>query len=152
MAEKTIEQLLAENKELQEEAASLKAEITSYLAQLTSLKEEVASLENENASQLAGLTSLKEEVETVTSVNDELQAKIVELSEAKSFTEAANKIVEQKSAKIPAETFEVEGKKYKFISPVFMHKKQRITAENALADSSLLAELVSIKSGSIVEA
>jgi predicted nuclease with TOPRIM domain len=92
--------------------------------------------------------ALKTENEALTAVNEELTAKLEELSKEPAKSEEA----EEKKPEIPQDTFTVGKKKYRFITPVFVYNKQRITAEAAIKDNTLLAELVKIKSGFIQEA
>jgi predicted nuclease with TOPRIM domain len=129
MEPKTIEELQQENEQLTTENEELKK-----------VNENLAS-ENQ---------SLKEEVETVTAVNDELQLKVEELSTI-APSEPTAKSSESKPV-LPTSTFEVHGETYRFISPVFMYKGQRFTAEAALQDYCLLAQLVDAQSGCIIKA
>jgi predicted RNase H-like nuclease (RuvC/YqgF family) len=106
----------------------------------STLQQTIEKLQVEN-------NSLKAENEALTAVNEELTAKVEELSKEPSAGQPA----EEKKPEIPKESFKVDKKEYRFITPVFVHKKQRVTAEAALKDKVLLAHLVKIKSGFIQE-
>ena len=53
--------------------------------------------------------------------------------------------------KIPDTVFEVGGKKYRFIVPVFRHKSERVTSIDALTDEEILTYLVDTGSEMIQE-
>ena len=55
----------------------------------------------------------------------------------------------EKKKVIPSDVFEADGKKYKFVAYAFILDGEQITAEQALKDEKVLAQLVKIKSGVI---
>jgi DNA repair exonuclease SbcCD ATPase subunit len=148
MEVKTVEQLQQENEALKAELKTAEENyqtlesLSKEQADKTAVDVEAIKKENED---------LKAENEALYSVNQELTSKIEELSSDKPITEAAEKAAVKEKPVLPEAPFEVGGKKYKFLSPVFMHKKQRITAVQALTDSDTLEMLVSSKSGVIKE-
>lgn len=111
----------------------------------------IASLEAEKVVLEGQVSDLTAEKEVIVIINDELQAKIEELTAPQSIAAAAEKASEAVKPVLPDTPFEVDGKAYRFISPVFVHKKSRVTAADALLDQSLLSELVNSRSGSIQE-
>jgi hypothetical protein len=111
------------------------------------LQAENADLKLANASIKSENEALEQENEALTAVNEELTAKVEELSKEPATSETA----EEKKPEIPEETFAIGKKKYRFVTPVFVYNQQRIIAAAALKDSTLLAELVKIRSGFIQE-
>ncbi len=94
--------------------------------------------------------------------NDKVSALEAENAELKAANQALAAAVPksvEKDVKIkpilPATTFEVDGKKYRFIIAYFKvcnyNDNQPVTAEEALADKNLLAQLVQEGSGVIEE-
>lgn len=120
-----------------DQAASLLDVANNKLAETA---KEVASLKAENE-------ALKTENETLSAVNEELSAKVEELSKASAAPKS--EAAAEKKVTIPTATFKVAEKEYRFVSPVFFYKQQRITAEAALSDEALLAALVTMGSGAI---
>lgn len=104
---------------------------------LEQLQEENENLAAENA--------------TLSQVNDDLSKKVEELSKKQTVAAAANAAQKKERPKVPVDVFEVEKNKYMFVSPVFTYKKKKITAADALKDTSLLAELVKAGSGVITK-
>jgi hypothetical protein len=101
---------------------------------------------------IADLATATAENETLSKVNDGLVLKIEELTavkDVKTQDDLAKKVTEFKKVSAPDATFEVEGVKYKFISPVFTFKNERIIAADVLNDTEKLAELVAAKVGTI---
>ncbi len=95
------------------------------------------------------IAELEAENEVLNNVNKELTLKIEELSNPKTIAEAGNRAAEKRTPAMPVEQFEVGGNAYKFVCPVFMFKKNRVVAAEAIHNESLLAELVAAKVGAI---
>jgi uncharacterized ParB-like nuclease family protein len=68
------------------------------------------------------IAELESEIDVVEDVNKELSEKIEELSKAAPATlgEAGEKAQAAAKPVLPVETFEVDGTKYKFTTPVFV--------------------------------
>lgn len=130
-----------------DQAAALLAGANEKVQALTAERD---ALNKENEVLTKERDELREENELLTAVNDELQTKVEELSSPKTIKEA----IEKKSEKltVPTDSFEVDGVKYKFISPVFVHKKTRVVAADALNNEELLKELVQMGSTLIAKA
>lgn len=85
---------------------------------------------------------LKTELEMTKEVNQELTAKIEELSKTAPLGEAGERAQAEETPVIPTSTFEVGGKNFKFITPVFVYGGKRVLASQAINDTALLTELV----------
>lgn len=86
------------------------------------------------AKQNESISGLSKSIDSLTKEN----AKLQELVKNKPATE----INKKEKPVIPADIFEVEGKRYKFIAPTLMRNGETITAIDALTNPDLLAELV----------
>ncbi|MEP7375530.1 MAG: hypothetical protein ABI675_19450 [Chitinophagaceae bacterium] len=129
--------------------------------EITVLKSKLATSENDIQIQAEERRSyekksieLSDELAIVSKVNEELSITIENLTKQldakKTIADAAQEIAEKKTPPIPTSSFTVDGKSYKFISPVFVYQKQRIVAADAINNQDLLNELVAAKVGSIV--
>lgn len=115
------------------------------LDQIVELNKKIADLDTENA--------------VLVEVNKALTLKLEELGTSQTLDPRSQAIADEpakvnnkKPAELPALMFTVDGKSYKFISPVFMYQKKRIVAADAILDQELLNELVAAKIGVIKEA
>lgn len=141
------EALRADNKELSDSVAAKSSMLLVVQDENENLIKHISKLVADSAIEIE---TLRSENEVLVAVNDELTAKIEELSKAPAQVASAS--TEIKALTLPKDTFEVDGVKYQFVSPVFMRQKQRVTAQEALKDSKLLEELVKAGSGSIKKA
>jgi len=98
------------------------------------------------------IANLTEDNKILKQVNEELTKKLEAIGDVKTVAQAAEKISENKPAIIPTESFEVDGVKYKFISPSFSFEKKKFKSANAILDADLLARLVARGVGFIVQA
>lgn len=121
------------------------AELEASLAASATEKDDLTSINLDQAKQLE---ELKAENESLKSVNDALSNEVKGLSE-KSLQVLVEKAKKKEKPKLSAETFEVEGTKYCFVSPVMMLKDKRVTNADVLASTDLQAQLVAAKSGMI---
>lgn len=98
------------------------------------------------------IAELESEVDTVNAVNEELSEKIDQLSSKKEDKVVDEKDQHRAKPVLPTDSFEVNGKKYKFNTPVFMYKGNRIESVNAMKDTAMVTELVENGIGVITEA
>lgn len=135
----TLEELQAELEASQKSAAD-----NLELANLAEKKcEETAAM----------LATLQAENATLSKVNDELSIVIDTLTKQveskKTVADAAKEIADKKVPPVPTSMFTVDGKSYVFICPVFMFRKQRVIAAEAINNQDLLNELAAAKIGAI---
>jgi len=134
--------------DLQKKVAELESALAAEANASNALQLSLDSVTASNE-QFAKLNEeLRAENETLKAVNDSLTAEVEKLSE-----KDLQKVVDQAKAKpkpeLSKETFEVDGAKYGFVSPVMQFKKQVITCSDVLASKELQAQLVAANSGMI---
>lgn len=109
-------------------------------------------LQQENTDLKGEVSDLATELELTKEVNAELTATIEELSSRQTLGEAGAKAQVDEKPVLPTETFDVDGKKFKFIAPAFIYGGKRVLASQAINDTALLSELVAKGIGVITKA
>lgn len=109
-------------------------------------------LQQENAELSSKVADLETELELTKEVNAELTAKVEELSVKGSLGEAGEKAQAEEKPVLPAESFTVDGVKYKFNTPVFVYGGKKVLSSQAILDTALLSELVARGIGVITKA
>jgi hypothetical protein len=109
-------------------------------------------LQQENAELTGKLQDAETELEMTKEVNAELTAKVEELSAKVSLGAAAEQAQAEEKPVLPTETFEVDGAKYKFTTPVFVFDGKKVLASQAINDADILSQLVAKGSGVVTKA
>jgi hypothetical protein len=109
-------------------------------------------LQQENAELNGKLQDAKTELELTKEVNVALTAKVEELSAKVCLGSAAEQAQADEKPVLPTESFEVDGAKYKFTTPVFVFDGKKVLASQAINDTAILSQLVAKGSGVITKA
>lgn len=136
---KALDAVNLENENLQAEVAGLKEEISAKVDAHTADQEALNGR----------IEELQTQLEACETVNAALQAEIEKLDPKALRAGRAATATEPAKLTLPSETFSVDDQAYRFVAPVFVHKGQRITAEAALKDEALQAQLVADGAGVI---
>jgi predicted nuclease with TOPRIM domain len=149
MDDKTLEQLQQENAELTGKLQDAEAEL-----ELTKEANAVltAKLQQGTTDLNGKLQDMETELESTKEINEELTAKVEELSAKVSLGAAAEQAQAEEKPVLPTETFEVDGAKYRFTTPVFVFDGKKVLASQAMNDTAILSQLVAKGSGVITKA